>query len=364
MKMLEDVLNITWIVGFCVITVACCAQDKMLRLGESPQTQAIACMQRVLGKQVLLTRIPPLETTFKGGCPEGRAELLQLLKSQSLPVSVMEEDNWALLVPSYCLPPWRTYVDEFEKIHWKHFRVEATAKLGDSQQSQGTLSPDQLRQLKEQVLKQARFVQVYDPRTKGGEETAVIPLSLEVYLRRLRPTGPRSVVVVLRQQENAVPGRLIYGEETETGSFRLLWESPVIIAHMMALEFEDVDSDGIEEVVIHSIEPSGMRMFNVMTVFNIAGKEITRHLPCETPVDGYGYSAADGTCPIVGEAVEFDDSTTPWSILVDGLLPDLKSAVFKYRNGAYVQVTPQPRRREGNGGGRSTSARGASRPSR
>lgn len=100
-----------------------------------------------------------------------------------------------------------------------------------------------------------------------------------------------------------------------------------------------------------------------MTAFNIAGKEITRHLPCETPVDDYGYSAADGTCPIVGEAVEFDDTTTTWSILVDGLLPDLKSAMFKFRNGAYVQVTPQLRRQEGRGGGRSTGTRGTRGPS-
>lgn len=68
----------------------------------------------------------------------------------------------------------------------------------------------------------------------------------------------------------------------------------------MSLGFQDVDNDGVEEIVLSSAYPAGIHDLDALTIFAITGKEIARAAPCSVP-DLYGYSAADGACPIVGD---------------------------------------------------------------
>lgn len=324
--------------AYFVLAASSLTRGELIHLGDSPAQRTVACAERLLDKRVLWEFSAPVGKVLEAGCPESRAELLRVLKAHS--ISVVEEEKWALLLPSSRLPPWPPPYPEGFRVHWKHFRVEISAVAGDPQQNQATLSHDQLEQLKAQVLAQTRLIPIPQPYTETADEAAVIPLRLEVYVRRMRSGGSRSVVVVLRQNDNDVPGRLIYGEETEPGNFRLVWDSPIILVRYIVLGFDDVDGDGIEEIVFNSAFPAGMHDLDAMTVFNAAGTERTRALPCTIP-DLFGYSAADGTCPIVGDEVRFDYSTpAPLTILVNRLFQSNDGAEFKLKNGKYSRVTP------------------------
>jgi hypothetical protein len=111
------------------------------------------------------------------------------------------------------------------------------------------------------------------------------------------------------------------------------------MAKLAQISFLDVDGDGIEEIVLHSSYPAGMRDLEAMSVFDLRGNELTRNLTtvvesvkphCAVP-PLYGYSAAEGACPIVGEGVDFDYSHGPPYDIVGG-------GTFTLREHRYVDA--------------------------
>jgi hypothetical protein len=168
-----------------------------------------------------------------------------------------------------------------------------------------------------QAPEQARLVPVFEPHNQPENEIAQIAITFRVYVRHTRKDGPASIVVLLQEAlDLSVDGRIVYGEQQDDGTVQLLWDSPIVVARLAAVLFFDVDGDGVEEIILHAAYPADMRYLGAMSVFDIEGNELSRYLtsvvesakPHGAVPDLYGYSAADGSCPIVAEAVDFDYS--------------------------------------------------------
>jgi hypothetical protein len=117
-----------------------------------------------------------------------------------------------------------------------------------------------------------------------------------------------SVVGVLRQPNG--PGRLIVGRRSRDG-FTISWDSPLLNTSGLAVGFEDVDGDGVREILVRSsccgLRPSG----EALVIFSVEGDELTRQSDCV--LDGIQVDeASSAACPVVGERLRLEsgrDST-------------------------------------------------------
>jgi hypothetical protein len=325
--------------GF-VLTLAGSAQAQIKHFGTSDSTEFVSCAEKVLHKHVLLHPNLPLREVTPLCTNQSGDELRASLKANS--VAVKEDESWAYLLPARYFGPWESYTPEGEKLHWKTFHVEvsiANADLKD-QQTEIELKPAALSKLKEQVVGQARLIPVFEPHTQSEGEVAEIGIAIRAYVRHAKKDAPASLVLLVSEAGDwAADGRIVYGEQQGDGGFQLLWDSPIVVARLAQISFLDVDGDGVEEVVLRSSYPAGMRDLEAMSVFDLHGNELTRHLTgavesgkphCAIP-DLYGYSAADGACPIVAEGVDFDYSQGPPFDIVGG-------GTFRLREHLYVDA--------------------------
>jgi hypothetical protein len=308
------------VIEVLLLVFACTSPAQIKHLGISDVTQFVSCAEKVLHKRVLLhpnlqlNQVIPV-CTYQSG-DQFRASLRAKL------VAVKEDEDWAYLLPASYFGPWESYTPEGEKLYWTKFRIEVSVANADpkNRQTEMELKPEALLKLRDQVLQQARLIPIFEPHTQAAADVAQIGISLQVYVRHANKSGPVSLVVLINEAGDwAADGRIVYGEEKVDGSFQLLWDSPIIVARLAQVSFLDVDGDGIEEVVLRSSYPAGMRDLQALSVFDLQGNELTRNLTtavesakphCAVPAL-YGYSAADGACPIVAEGVDFDYSHGP-----------------------------------------------------
>jgi hypothetical protein len=308
--------------------------------GVSDVTEFSFCAEKVLHKHVILHPNLPLKQLVSLCSTQSADEFRTSLTADK--VAVKEDGDWAYLIPASYFGPWEGYTPEADKLRWKRFHVGISIANADlkARQTELELQPEALSKLRDQILEQVRFVPVFEPRTQSENEVAQMAFTLRVYVRHIRKDGPPSVVILLKGAEDTdVDGRIVCGQQQGDGSFQLLWDSPIVIAKLAAISFLDVDGDGVEEIVLHSAYPAGMRDLEAMSVFDIRGNELTRYLTsivesanprCAVP-DLYGYSAADGACPIVADAVDFDYSHGPPYDIVG-------AATYTLRNNHYVDV--------------------------
>lgn len=304
------------------------SQAQIKHFGVSDVTQFISCAEKVLHKRVLLHPNLPFEQITPICTGQSGDEFRAALKAKS--VAVKEGEDWAYLLHSSFFGPWQSYTLEGEKLYWKKFHVEVSIANADlkEQQTEVELKPDALARIKNQVLEQARLIPIFEPHTQNETEVAQIGISLRAYVRHANKSGPVSLIILLNEAGDwAADGRIVYGEQKADGSFQLLWDSPIVVARLAQISFLDVDGDGIEEIVLHSSYPAGMRDLSALSAFDLQGNELTRDLTSTVGSDKphcaipylYGYSAADGACPMVGEGVDFDYSTgPPYDIVGDG----------------------------------------------
>jgi hypothetical protein len=303
-----------------LLAFASATQTQIKHFGVSDVTEFVSCAEKVLHQHVLLHPNLPLKQVIPLCTNQSDDEFRASLKANS--VAAKEDGNWAYLLPARYFGPWESYTPEGEKLHWKRLHIEVSIANADpkDQQTEIELKPEALSKLRGQVLEQARLVPVFEPHTQSEGEIAQIGIALRAYVRHLRKEGPASLVLLITEAGDwAADGRIVYGEQQGDGSFQLLWDSPILVAKLVQISFLDVDGDGAEEIVLRSSYPAGMRDLEAMSVFDLQGNELTRNLAatveskkphCAVP-DLYGYSAADGTCPIVGEGVDFDYSHSP-----------------------------------------------------
>ncbi len=328
-----------------LLAFASATQAEVKHIGVSDVTRFSSCAENVLHKHVILAPDLPLEQVVSL-CSNQSADELRA-SSSAKAVAVKEDEDWAYLLPASYFGPWESYTLEADKLRWKRFHVGVSIANADpkDRQTEIELKPEALSKLKDQVLEQARFVPVFEPRTQSENEIAQIAFTLRVYVRHTRKDSPPAVVVLVKGAEDTdVDGRIVYGEQQGDGSVQLLWDSPIVIAKYAVISFLDVDGDGVEEIVVHANYPAGMRDLDAMSVFDVHDNELTRHLTtvvesvkphCAVPYL-YGYSGADRACPIVAEAVDFDYSHGPPYDIVG-------EATFTLRKNHYVDVRKIPR---------------------
>lgn len=199
------------------------------------------------------------------------------------------------------------------------------------------LSQKQLVQLQDAVVRQARLIPVLQA---DGEpidvETATFPIRLQVYVHHLKKDVPLSIVVVVRGDENASAGRLVYGEEQADGTLKLLWDSPLFVARYLDLSFDDIDGDGFQEIILRASFPAGIHDSAALTIFDRNGRELTRQEQCLQPV-GFDFWKTYDTCPIMGEALDFIYADTPpFDIFVHRVFHTDRDGVFRLKGGRYV----------------------------
>jgi hypothetical protein len=335
-------IRITTLALLSVFGVNLHAQVK--HLGVSEVTNFVSCAQNVLHKRVILDSNLPFKE-FAALCGnQDHDAFINLLKQHQ--VAVREDGDWAYLLHASYFGPWTSYTPESDRLKWKHFQVDVSARSADPQyhQNEVILSAAQLIKLKEQVLDQARLIPIFPPRTQSENEIAKIKFDLQVFVRHVRKDAPSSVVVLLREADDfSVAGRITYGEQQSDGSFKLLWDSPILVARFSDVSFLDVNNDGVEEITVKGAYPGGMRDLAAITIFNIQGQELTRQSRCLVP-DLYGYSQEDGSCPIVADSVDFDYSHgPPFDIEATSTLVSGKDAVFKLLGNHYVHPSSTPR---------------------
>ena len=320
-------------------------QAQVKHFGVSDVTAFVSCADKVLHEHVLLHPNLPLRQVTSLCTNQSGDEFRAMLKANS--IAVKEDGNWAYLLSARYFGPWESFTPEGEKLHWTKFHVEVSIANADpkNHQTEMELKPEELLKLKDQVLEQARLIPAFEPHTQSETEAAIIGIALQVFVRHTKKDGPASLVLLMSEAGDwAADGRIVYGEQQGNGSFRLLWDSPVVVAKLAQISFQDVDGDGVEEIVLRSSYPAGMRDLEAMSVFDLQGNELTRNLAstvgsvkphCAIP-DLYGYSPADGACPIVGEGVDFDYSSGPPYDIIGG-------GKFTLREHRYVDARKIPR---------------------
>jgi hypothetical protein len=316
------------VIAGLLLVFASATQAQIKHFGVSDVTEFVSCAEKVLHEHVLLHPNLPLQQVTPLCRNQSGDEFRASLKANS--VAVKEDKNWAYLLPAKYFGPWESYTPEGEKLHWTKFHVEVSIANADpkDQQTEMELKPETLSKLKTQVLEQARLIPIFEPHTQSETEVAQIGIALRAYVRHTRKDGPVSLVLLMSEARDwAADGRMVYGEQQSDGSFQLLWDSPIVVAKLAQISFQDVDGDVVEEIVLRSSYPAGVRDLEAMSIFDLHGNELTRNLTatvesvkphCAVP-DLFGYSAADGACPIVGEGVDFDYSHgPPYDIVGDG----------------------------------------------
>jgi hypothetical protein len=141
------------------------------------------------------------------------------------------------------------------------------------------------------VYRDARTSPVVARHTTADGDTASIDISLSLDVQELR-RGTESVIGVWGQDRGIA--RLVYGEIHE-GRFTLLWDSPLLKAFFWGLGYEDLDGDGVKEIIFRSDLSRDGRFYSV---FDTAGRELSRQPNCEQDSLDL-YDETTGVCAIL-----------------------------------------------------------------
>ncbi len=276
------------------------ASAEIKHMGYAEVDKWRACAESVFKKHVLLFYVEDIAEQAVL-CPAISEEAFVTSLRASDYVVLMDQD-WVFLVPrrtlSIVISPGRV------QSPWKAIRVEVDLE-DKSSKADKRLNIDQLAQLRNALLQDARLIPVYTSEKTEFQETAVVSLRYEVYVSQLTHEGPTSVVVVLREADQGSDlGRVIYGE-LQGEKVSLKWDSPVVQVRNLEVNFQDVNGDGTDEIVLTGKYHLGVTISELTTlsILDHEGNEITRQDCRFVPLfDAYHERA----CPIAGEVVDVD----------------------------------------------------------
>jgi len=146
----------------------------------------------------------------------------------------------------------------------------------------------------------ARWPPIFPISIAGGkliEPGAPVPVNILLQLNayELKP-GVESVMAFFGQRNSEK--RLIYGE-IRNGIYEPVWDSPLIGGGNLGRAYEDVNADGVREIVISWTElPRG----TAMAIFSIDGEEITRQA-CKDERRIMLAAASGSACPVRGRSI-------------------------------------------------------------
>jgi hypothetical protein len=257
------------------------------------------------------------------------------LKSRD--ITLVETTTWAflhqaaLLRGEGTLRPW---------IRWKQLAIISKAENWSGIPGSRLLTPEELDSVGEVVFREGRPAPIRTPTEPTDGETATIKYFVRLMAYRLGGGRPESVIGIL----GVVGGtsRLVYGELRERG-YEILWDSPLFPGSMLKMGLEDVDGDGMKEILLQSAYGLNLDAWT-LSVFNIRGQELTRQPECFAEGD-WGYDKRGGICPIAAESFTLEDPRDgKRDIVVGGRYEDLglveyrKLHRYSLRDGRYVYV--------------------------
>jgi hypothetical protein len=178
----------------------------------------------------------------RGGCPESRAALVDVLRWERDAVPV-ENDAWVYLANRYHLqPPSGTPL-----IGWKRFRLNIKAENNwpgiDGSRPLGSEEPSLVARA---IIDETRPVRVALPHDAGPDGvTSEGNYFIRINARRLKRGGGEGVAAIV-----GLPGdcRLVYGEIRQA-KYTPLWDSRLFPANP-GLRYKDLDGDGVDEILV------------------------------------------------------------------------------------------------------------------
>src|SRR5271168_4147431 len=178
------------------------AQTKIEHLGDSERDRNISCEAAILGKHVISDSFVSAKQ-LAVSCPASKSDLVESLVSNG--VTVTETGDWAYLVPTRLLPPWKSDVPVYMRLSWKALIVDWQVTNFPNPGIPGSrpLSLAELREVESQILSHGRMIPIADPASET--DPAIIPLRLVVDCHRLSAKGPESVIAVLHQDPTTNP---------------------------------------------------------------------------------------------------------------------------------------------------------------
>jgi hypothetical protein len=248
----------------------------------------LQCVAKVFGKRAWTTAWKnPGEDVV---CPVPKGVLIKDLKEKGF--SVVEEKSFVLLVPSGMMPGGGGYVS----FRTAHFNIETQVAAFEPRVSGSrSLNTAEMDAAAKVILRESRPVPIapVDLGEPGGVVKVRILLQLDAH--RLKP-DVESVIGILGEPRG--DKRIIYGE-LRAGRYHMLWDSPLVGGGDFGLGYQDLDGDGVQEIL------ASARAYTdgtALAVFSAEGRELTRQ---ECPAD-MGGDASGSACPIVGREVTFE----------------------------------------------------------
>ena len=280
----------------CLVSVAEAEPGQQVRhVGMSSSDSRQLCVSRVLGKPVVLSDLDPLlSDAIK--CPASRAEILEALP-RDLGLAVYESDDWVYLIPIGLM------VGRDPLVKWTRFEIRAV--LGNLAQTAITtrLRDADLHKILGLIRAGARMVpDTVSFLTEADGKTGVGEIVLDASIVRVA-SGRELLVGVFRGPNG--PGRLFVGARAQAGENASIdWDSRLFDTSELGIGFEDVDADGVLDILVRSaccsLRPSG----EALTIFTTAGEELTRQDECE--LNGMRVGMESAACPIVGDHLKLE----------------------------------------------------------
>ena len=311
------------------------AQDAAPRhVGQSDSDQFLVCARTLLRKPVFRDNWSFRNATGLS-CPTSLDGLRRELATRG--EYLYETNEWALLYPARFrerngplgpMIPWYRLALTFTTRNW--------GGIPDTRE----VTAVDLEAIRRAVLATARLapIRAWSRETTG--DTTSIEYQLRVAALRLGPGPPESVIGILGEVHET--GRLISGEFGSNG-FKVLWDSPLLSTAYLEFGFDDVDGDGVKEILLVSTYG---KLFEgqILSVFNSEGRELTRQPDCFFN-DMWGFDEPGGVCPVAADEIRFDDPRNgKKDLLVRGRQEDVgkpdfsKLHRYSLQGGRYVHI--------------------------
>lgn len=328
-----------------IVTLAGALLSGAVRHIRSSSTDAfLECAARALGKPVLRSTFRDYPTRAIG-CASNSGDLRRQVRRAGF--RLFEDANAALIMPSRlfvrdaALTPAAAELLTFT---WKRIRFVSKFKQWRDFAGNTTLDQDTLMSIGETVLRAARPTPYDVPyRSETDPETLTLNRVVTIDIHR-GPENREFVIAIVGESTDffSGPGRLFVGE-WKNGLVTPLWDSPVFRTQDFAMGYDDLNRDGVDEIIVSSSVGSGRYEKTQMTVFDLEGNELTRQEDCDT--GDIGFDESEGVCPISADKIVIDSKAVgPKSLVVAGRLEDISSATpnrvvrYELKDGRYRPV--------------------------